>query len=132
MTARKQQTESQRPRLLMGLLVFAGLFGMLIQFIMADSEMLAFMIAAAAVGGLVGAGRQFDERQQQLLSQAFSAAFQWLLLVLLAVSAFYAGLAALHISSGLASFISAHWTGLTVSGMSLLLGIAGYFVFRDS
>ncbi|MFN8448832.1 MAG: hypothetical protein U0521_09635 [Anaerolineae bacterium] len=132
MTAQDRQSGAQRPRLMMGLLVFAGLFGMVIQFIMPDSEMLAFMVGAAAVGGLVGAGRQFEEREQLLLSQAFSSAFQWLLVVLLAVSAFYAGLAALHLSSGLATFVSAHWTGLMVSGMCLVLGIAGYASFRDA
>ena len=131
MTTHHRIPFGQQPRPMMMMLVFAGLFGLFVQSFMADSEMLAFMTALAAVGGLVGAGRQFDEREQQLLSQTFSSAFQWSLLVLLILSAFYSGLAALHMTSELASFISAHWTGLSVSGMCLLLGIVGYFTFRE-
>lgn len=132
MTARNQQSRNQRPRLLMGLLVFAGLFGLVVQALMPDGEMLAFMTGLAGVGGLVAAGQKCDEREQQLISQAFSSAFQWLLIVLLFISAFYATLTALNLSSELALFLNEHWTGFMVSVMCLLLGIAGYATFRKS
>lgn len=132
MSAHKRLPESQNAHLLMLLLIIAGVFGLLVQALMPDAEMLAFMTGLAAVGGLVGASRQFDEREQQLLSQAFSAAFQWSLFALLVVSAFYSVLAWLHFTSGLAVFMSEHWTGLMVSAMCLLLGIAGYRTFRET
>lgn len=123
--------EKHLSKSMMFLALWAGLFGFAVQF--NDSvRHLAIVLALVVVCCLVLTSRKyFDEREQQLLSQSFSLAFQWLAAALLAAYAFLQLTERLNLSSSAAAFLNTHWIGLTVSLMGLLLGAAGLYLFRE-
>ena len=77
-------------------------------------------------------GRKFDEREEQLLFQAYSTTFQWSLLALMILYSFSEFSKWLGVLPSLTLFLNAHWIGLIFSGMCLLLGIAGFQSFKEA
>ncbi len=112
------------------LVLFAGVLGIAFQFLGDLGDLAILILAPAALGGLVASSNKFDEREQQLLSQAFSKAFGWLLFVLLVAYAFLEVSEWLRLADSAVVFLNARWPGFTVSLMCLLLGVAGLSVFR--
>ena len=106
------------------LALVVGMIAIALQFI-PDAGILAFMLATAVLGGLIGGRTSYGAEERQQLGQSYRRAFEWLLLVvlmayaLIELSNWLVGLA------GAAAFLNGHWPGLTVSVMCLLLGIAG-------
>jgi hypothetical protein len=111
------------------LVLVAGVMGIILQ-IMPDGDLLIFMITTAVVAGLVGSAKDFDERENHLLLQSFSSAFQWLFMAIYFVFALKVLLQALNLGAVVIGFLGGHWLGLTASGMCILLGIAGLRNFK--
>jgi hypothetical protein len=106
------------------LAVIAGAFGAVLQLI-PDGEILSFMVSLAALGGLIGGGKEYSEQDRRQLGQSYKTAFEWLLLTIMAVYAFILIARWLNAAQSVAIFINSHWPGLTISAMCLLMGIAG-------
>jgi hypothetical protein len=113
------------------LLAEKHLFGVAVQF-NESVKNLAIWIGLVEFFSLTVASRKYyDEREQQLLHQSFSSAFQWLAIVLLITFGFLQVSERLNVASYITSFINSHWIGLTVSIMALLLGLIGLRLFRE-
>ncbi|MCB9456620.1 MAG: hypothetical protein H6671_11595 [Anaerolineaceae bacterium] len=120
------------PKSLMSLLVFTGLFGFVIQLLPGfDSGGILLLLLGGVVGIVDSNSRRFDEREEQLLSQAYGTTFQWSLLVLMIVYAFSELSSWLGLLSPIRLFLDAHWLGLSFSTICLLLGIAGFRRFQE-
>jgi hypothetical protein len=116
---------------MVSLVFFAGVLGIAFQFFGDLGDLAILALAPATLGGLVASSAKFDERDQQLLSQASSRAFGWLLFVLLVAYAFVEISEWLGLAHSAVVFLNARWPGFTISFMCLLLGIAGLSVFRE-
>lgn len=121
------------PKSLMILLVFTGLFGFVLQLLPGfDGGGTVLLILLSAVVILVdGSSRRFDEREEQLLSEAYGTTFQWVLFALVIVYAFSEISSWLGIFSPVRLFLNDHWLGISFSSMCLLLGIAGLRHFQE-
>ncbi len=117
---------------MMFLVLWAGLFGIAVQFNDSVKDLAIGIGLVEFICLVITSRKYYDEREQQLLSQSFSLAFQWLAVALLAAYGFLQISERLGIASSAASFLNTHWIGLTVSLMGLLLGIAGLRLFRDA
>jgi len=115
---------------MMILVLWAGLFGIAVQF-NESVQNLAIWIGIVEFFSLAVTSRKYyDEREQQLLYQSFSLAFQWLAIALLVTFGFLQVSERLNVANHVASFINSHWIGLTVSIMALLLGLIGLRTLR--
>lgn len=112
------------------IVLWAGLIGIAVQF--NDSvKNLAIWLGVLNVFCLAITSREyFDEREQQLLHQSFSSAFQWLGILLLVTFWILQASESLGIAENVALFINSHWIGLTVSLMATMLGLIGLRAFR--
>lgn len=126
----KQRDREWIARGMIVLVLFAGLFGVAVQFF-GDLKDMAIFIGIGVFGGLVASSKDFDERELQLLSQAYSMAFQWLFFAVLVAYAFLTVSQWLKAADGIAVFLNTHWLGLTVSLICILLGVAGLRVFEE-
>jgi hypothetical protein len=126
----RKQAREDTFKSFMGLIIFCGLFGLGAQFLQGMGSM-ALFAGVPALGGLVATSRIFDEREQQLLNQAFGLAFQWTGVALFVFFAVYEGLKWLNTGGRLIQFMDLHWIGLVFSLMMLLLGVAGRQVFKE-
>jgi hypothetical protein len=106
------------------LALIAGASGIALQ-LLPDGEILSFMVSSAALGGLIGGAKAYNERERQQLSQSYKIAYEWLLLVIMSAYAWIVLARWLNIMAGAASFINGHWPGLVISVMCLLMGMAG-------
>ncbi|MDT8306642.1 MAG: hypothetical protein RRC07_11965 [Anaerolineae bacterium] len=112
----------------MWLLVFAGVFGLATQFF-PGLESMALLAGIPLLGSLVATSQIFDEREERLLNQAFSTAFQWVSFALFVFFALYESLSWLNAGDNLIQFVQLHWIGLVFSVMILFLGVAGLPLF---
>ena len=126
----KQRNQEWVARAMIVIVLFAGLFGMTVQFF-GDLKDIAILVGIAVFGGLVASSNNFDEREQQLLSQTYSMAFQWLFFALLVAYAFLEVCEWLNAANSITVFLNTHWLGLTVSLICLLLGMAGLRLFKE-
>jgi hypothetical protein len=130
MTGKPATTRKWTSRNMIMITLFAGIMGIIFQ-IIPDGDLLTFMVISANVGGLVASSKDFDERENQLLLQSFSSAFQWLFVVIYFAYTVTVLLQALHLGAGVIDILGGHWMGLTAAGMCILLGIAGLRNFQD-
>ena len=122
--------EKHLSKSMMIIALWAGLLGIALQFnnLVQDN---AIWIGLVVFGGLAVSGRRFDERERQLLSQAYSLTLQWLAIALLGAYAFLQASEWLNIAGNIASFLNSHWIGITVSVICVFLGSAGLRLFRE-
>jgi predicted membrane channel-forming protein YqfA (hemolysin III family) len=107
------------------LTLIAGVLGIAFQF-MPDGGLLAFMVSAAALGGLIGGSKDYEERDRRHLGQSYKITFEWLLLAVMAVYAFLLLARFLPFMAGAVIFLNGHWPNLIISIMCLLMGTAGF------
>jgi hypothetical protein len=122
--------EKHLSRSMMILMLWAGLFGIAVQF-NEGLKNFAIWIGLLEFICLIITSKKYDEREQQLLSQSFALAFQFLAVFLLLTYGFLQISAKFDIANTIASFINSRWIGLTVSEMALLLGISGLILFKE-
>jgi hypothetical protein len=115
---------------LMILVLWAGIVGIAFQLNESVKD-LAIFTGMVTFFSLGISSRKFDEREQQLLSQAYSITFQWLAVVLLVIYAFLQISALTNFASGIALFLNTHWMGITVSVVCAILGAAGIRLFKE-
>lgn len=123
--------EKHLSKSMMIFVLWAGLFGIAVQFNESVKDLAVWMGLVEFFCLTVTSRKYYDEREQQLLYQGFSLAFQWLAIVLLVAFGFLQVSERLNIASNIASFINSHWIGLTVSVMALFLGFNGLRLFRE-
>jgi hypothetical protein len=124
----KRQAREGTARSFMWLLVFAGVFGLATQFF-PGVETMALLAGIPLLASLVTTSQIFDEREERLLNQAFSTAFQWTSFALFVFFALYESLIWLNVGDSLIRFVQLHWIGLIFSVMILFLGVAGLPLF---
>ena len=115
---------------LMVLVLWAGIVGLAFQLNESIKD-LAVFTGLVTFFSLVISSRRFDEREQQLLSQAYSITFQWLGVILLVVYIFLQVSERTNIAGGMALFLNTHWIGITVSIICTILGGAGIMLFKE-
>lgn len=125
----KRRSREWMARSMMAIVLLAGLLGVAVQFL-GDLSFMAVFVGIGVFGGLVATSSTFDEGERQLLSQTYSTAVQWLFFALLVAYAFLEVSQWLNAASSIAAFLNAHWPGLTVSMICVLLGVAGLRLFR--
>lgn len=108
----------------------AGVCGITFQFL-PDGEILSFMVSLAALGGLMGGSKGYNEQERQQLRQSYKTAFEWLLLALMIAYAFILFSGWLQVIEGAAVFLNSHWPGLVISSMCLFMGVAGFRRMRS-
>lgn len=124
--------EKHLSKSMMFLVLWAGLFGIAVQFNESIQNLAIWIGLIEFFSIAVTSRKYFDEREQQLLNQSFSFAFQCLATVLLVIFGFLQVSEKLNIATRANSFINLHWIGLTVSIMALFLGLAGLRLFREN
>ena len=112
------------------LVLWAGIVGLAFQLNESIKD-LAVFTGLVTFFSLVISSRRFDEREQQLLSQAYSITFQWLGVILLVVYIFLQVSERTNIAGGMALFLNTHWIGITVSIICTILGGAGIMLFKE-
>jgi hypothetical protein len=112
-------------------MLWAGLFGIGVQFNESVKDMALWIGVVEIICLMVINHKYFDEREQQLLSLAYSRAFQFFAIILLLIFAAIRILQLLHTGAEVIVFIDAHWMGLTISIMATLLGGVGLKFFSD-
>lgn len=122
--------EKNLSKSMMIIVLWTGLLGIAVQF--NDSvKNLAIWLGVLNVFCLaITSQRYFDEREQQLLHQSFSSAFQWLAVLLLVTFGILQASESLGIIENVALFINSHWIGLAVSLMAAMLGMIGLRALR--
>jgi len=130
MTRRVNFEEKHLSLSFMVMVLWAGIVGIAFQFNESVKD-LAIFTGMVTFFSLGITSRKFDEREQQLLSQAYSITFQWLAVVLLIVYGFLQLSDRLTFAGGIAAFINSHWIGMTVSIICCLLGGVGVRLFRE-
>jgi len=71
------------------LTLVVGLIGIPLLFL-PDFDLLSIVLSCAVLGGLIGGWDGYEQRDRQRLQRGYKVAFEWLILVLLAVLAFIA------------------------------------------
>lgn len=120
----------KNPKHLLLFIAFAGFEAIVIQILM-DMDFFAFVIVLGALTSVVESRSRMDEREAQLMDQAFSTAFQWSFAVLYIVFSFVVLLGWLPFLQMPIAFLNYHWLGITASLMCLLLGIAGTRIYEE-
>ena len=122
--------ENHLSRSLMILVLWAGVVGIAFQLVESVKD-LAIFTGMATFFSLTISSRKFDEREQQLLSQAYSITFQWLAVILLVIYAFLQISARASFAGDVALFLNTHWIGIVVSVICTILGGAGIVLFKE-
>ncbi|GAP15909.1 hypothetical protein LARV_03704 [Longilinea arvoryzae] len=104
------------------LAIIVGVLGLVLQFI-PGFEILAFVLVAAALGGLLGGSRRFAGKELNYARRYFKIAFDWMLLTILAAYALIVLSQWLPALQGAIDFLNAHWAGLILSMMCIVLGV---------
>ncbi len=130
MAKRVNFEENHLSRSLMILVLWAGVVGIAFQLNESVKD-LAIFTGMVTFFSLTISSRKFDEREQQLLSQAYSITFQWLAVILLACYAFLQISAQANFGAGIALFLNTHWIGIVVSVICTILGGAGIVLFKE-
>ena len=105
--------------------IIVGVIGIVLLFI-PDFELLAFMLTASALGGLIGGSNGYEERDRQQLEKSYKLVFEWQMLITLVAFGFLALSKLLVVLGGAVVFLNNHWPGLIISMMCILMGIAGF------
>jgi hypothetical protein len=121
----------------MGLAIFAGVFGLILQFFPMGGppsgwDFFFIFGPFQVLTGIIIIKKDLDEREQQLLFQSFSLAFLWTFFLLFFVMCFYVLTEYLNFLQGITIFMSGHWLGLTISFMCILLGLAGFRSYGET
>jgi hypothetical protein len=122
--------ENHLSRSLMIMVLWAGIVGLAFQLNESIKD-LAIFTSMVTFFSLTISSRKFDEREQQLLSQAYSITFQWLAVILLVVYVFLQISARANFAGDIALFLNSHWIGITVSIICTILGVTGIMLFRE-
>ena len=122
--------ENHLSRSIMIMVLWTGVVGFAFQFNESVKD-LAIFTGMVTFFSLVISSRKFDEREQQLLSQAYSITFQWLAAILLVIYVFLQISARANFASGIALFLNTHWIGITVSVICAILGGSGIMLFKE-
>jgi hypothetical protein len=105
--------------------IIVGVIGIVLLFI-PDFELLAFMLTASALGGLIGGSNGYEERDRQQLEKSYKLVFEWQMLITFAAFGFLALSRLFVVLEGPVAFLNNHWPGLIICIMCILLGIAGF------
>jgi hypothetical protein len=130
MAKRVNFEEKHLSRSIMIMVLWAGIVGIAFQLNESVKD-LAIFTGMVTFFSLVISSRKFDERELQLLSQAYSITFQWLAVILLVIYIFLQISARANFAGGIALFLNAHWIGITVSVICAILGGAGILLFKE-
>ena len=87
-------------------------------------ELISFVLSVAALGGLMSATPSYDDQAGQRLNGSYKAAFEWLLLIVMAAYALKELARWLPIV-GVTTSLNAHWPGLLLATMCFVMGLAG-------
>lgn len=131
MNKRAATSEKHLSRSMMFIMVWAGLFGIAVQFNDSVKDMALWIGVIEIVCLMIISQKYLDEREQQLLSLAYSHAFQIFAILLLVVFATMRVLILFNAGMNEIDFINTHWMGLTISVMATLLGGAGLKYFSE-
>jgi hypothetical protein len=124
--------EKHLSKSMMIIVLWAGLFGIATQFNESVKNLAIWIGLVEFLTLSFTSRRYYDEREQQLLYQSFSSAFQWLAIALLITFGFIQVSERWNLATNVASFINFHWIGLTVSMMAVFLGLIGLRLFREN
>jgi len=105
------------------LAVFVGAVTVALQLI-PGFELISFVLSVAALGGLMSASPSYDDQARQRLNSSYKPAFEWLLLIVMAAYALIELSRWLPIV-GVTTSLNAHWPGLLLATMCLVMGLAG-------
>jgi hypothetical protein len=86
-------------------------------------ELLSFVLSVAVLGGLMSGRPTDDDKARRRLAGSYKAAFEWLFLIVLAAYALIELSRWLPIA-GVTSSLNAHWPGVLLAIMCLVMGIA--------
>jgi hypothetical protein len=123
MSTKSGQRVSYRSMSVLALVV--GVICIALQFI-PGWELISFMLSVAVLGGLIGAGNSYEEQDRQQLGRSYKTAFEWLLLVMMAVYALIEFAKWLSIAEGSVMLLDGHWPGFVLALMCVLMGLAGF------
>jgi len=112
-------------------MLWAGIFGIGVQFNESVKDMALWIGVVEIICLMIINQKYFDEREQQLLTLAYSHAFQYFAIILLVTFALMRILLFSQTGDGVIDFINAHWMGLTISVMAVLLGGVGLKLFSE-
>jgi hypothetical protein len=87
-------------------------------------ELILFVLSVAALGGLMSGSTSYDDQSRLRLANSYKAAFESLLLIILAAYAVIEISRALGIE-GVTAPLNAHWPGFLLAIMCLVMGLAG-------
>jgi membrane protease YdiL (CAAX protease family) len=105
--------------------IVVGFIGIAI-LLLPDFELGSFLLAASALGGLIGGSNSYEEFDRQRLKQSYRMAFEWLLLVLLIAYVLIELSIWFGVFNGIANFLNQHWPGFIICVMCILMGLAGF------
>jgi hypothetical protein len=88
-------------------------------------EGIVLILSAAGIGSLFGGLKGKDDQEPHLPEKCFKTAFEWLLLIIMFAFAFLINSNIFHIFVGANDFINAHWPGLMLSVMCVVLALSG-------
>lgn len=108
--------------------LLAGVTSFVYQF-MLDGALLTFMVTAAAIGGLAGSSKGFDEHDRLLLWQSYAKAFEIFFMAIFFIYAFTLLAGWLNVGGGVIAFLNEHWLSTAASGMCIILGATGLRYF---
>ncbi|MBX3063493.1 MAG: hypothetical protein U0528_07755 [Anaerolineae bacterium] len=106
------------------LAVIVGIVGITLQFL-PDWQFFSIFLSVVVLGSLIGSSKEFDAGDRQQLGRSYKFTLEWLMM---SVFAAYAVIELSHwvaFFGGAAAFLNEHWSGLVLSLMCLLIGIAG-------
>ena len=86
-------------------------------------ELISFVLSVAALGGLMSATPSMDDQACQPLNSSYKTALEWLLLIVMAAYALIELSRWLPIV-GVTTSLNAHWPGLLIATMCLVMGLA--------
>jgi len=108
-------------------IVFAlmcGVFSIVTQFF-EGFEAIGLVLATSGMASLIGGGKGKAETAPHLVEKSYKISFEWLLLIVMFAFAFIMTSNIFHVFIGANNFINAHWPGLVLSVMCIVLAISG-------
>lgn len=131
MNKRAATSEKHLSKTMMFIMLWAGLFGIAVQFNDSIKDMAIWIGVVEIVCLMIINQNYLDEREQQLLSLAYSHAFQLFAILLLVVFAAMRVLMLFNTGTNAIDFINTHWMGLSISVLATLLGGVGLKLFSE-
>lgn len=128
MNANKGRRANYRTMIILA--VIAGAFSLAMLF-MPDGEIISFMLSMAALGGLIGGSKAYNEQERRQLSQSYKTTFEWLLFAMMVAYVIILVSRWLNMVEEAALFLNSHWPVLILSLMCLFMGIAGFQRIRN-